>query len=146
MQMFDIVADVERYPEFLPLCESLAVKSREALGDKTRLVATMGVGYKTLRETFTTQVLLKPGEPAIDVTYLDGPFHHLENRWRFLATPGGSEIDFFIEYAFKSPMLALLMGACSIPLFGSSAKPSKHGRGRSTARRQALRLKMFSRP
>ncbi len=71
----------------------------------------MGVGFKGIREAFTTQVLLKPSEPAILVEYLDGPFHHLENRWRFLAAPGGSEIDFFIDYEFRSKMLAVLMGS-----------------------------------
>lgn len=110
-QMYDLVADVERYPEFLPLCESLTIKSREAEGQATRLIATMGVGYKSIREKFTSQVLLHPDQLAIDVAYLDGPFHHLENRWRFLEDPGGSEIDFFISYEFRSRMLAVLMGS-----------------------------------
>lgn len=110
-QMYDVVADVERYPEFLPLCESLVVKSREEVPGGSKLIATMGVGYKTIRETFTTQVRLRPDEPAIDVAYLDGPFHHLDNRWRFLAAPSGSDIDFYIEYEFRSRMLAVLMGS-----------------------------------
>lgn len=110
-QMFDVVADVERYPEYLPLCESLVVTSRDAIPGGTKLIATMGVGYKTIRENFTTQVLLRPDEPAIDVAYLDGPFHHLDNRWRFLDAPGGSDIDFYIEYEFRSRMLAVLMGS-----------------------------------
>ena len=110
-QMFDVVADVECYPEFLPLCDSLVVLSREVRADVTKLVATMGVGYQGIRQSFTTEVLLKPVEPAILVTYLDGPFHHLENRWGFLAAPGGSEIDFYIDYEFRSKMLAVLMGS-----------------------------------
>ena len=110
-QMFDVVADIERYPEFLPLCESLEVTDRDTSGRETRLVARMAVGYKGLRETFTTRVTLKPDLPAILVEYLDGPFHHLENRWRFLAAPDGSEIDFYIDYEFRSGMLALLMGS-----------------------------------
>lgn len=109
-QMYDLVADVERYPEFLPLCESLTITSREADGNATRLVATMGVGYKTIRERFASRVILRPDDLAIDVAYLDGPFHHLENRWRFLAAPDGSEIDFYISYEFRSRMLAVLMG------------------------------------
>ncbi len=111
--MFDLVADVEKYPEFLPLCEGLTVRSRkESSGGKTLLVADMTVGYKSIRETFTTQVLLKPEELAIDVKYLDGPFRYLDNRWRFLAA-GDKEctIDFYIDYAFKSRMLGVLMGS-----------------------------------
>ncbi|MGQ0672100.1 MAG: type II toxin-antitoxin system RatA family toxin [Hyphomicrobium sp.] len=111
-QMFAIVADVESYPEFLPLCESLVVESREDGSDgQASLIATMGVGYKGIREAFTTRVALRPREPAILVEYLDGPFHHLENRWRFLPHAQGSEIDFFIDYEFRSKMLAVLMGS-----------------------------------
>ncbi len=111
-QMFDVVADVEKYPGFLPMCESLTVRRREEKGDATVLTATMGVGYKAIREHFTTRVTLVPAEPRILVEYLDGPFHHLENRWRFLpGSPGGCIIDFYIEYEFRSKMLGLLMGA-----------------------------------
>jgi len=110
--MFDLVADVEKYPEFLPLCEGLTVRSRkDGGGGKSLLVADMTVGYKSIRETFTTQVLLKPEELAIDVKYLDGPFRYLDNKWRFL--PDGDAacfIDFFIDYAFKSRMLGMVMG------------------------------------
>lgn len=110
-QMFDVVADVEKYPRFLPMCESLVVRRREELDDGVRLTATMGVGYKAIREHFTTRVTLYPGEPRILVEYLDGPFRHLENRWRFLPAPSGCIVDFYIEYEFRSAMLGLLMGA-----------------------------------
>jgi coenzyme Q-binding protein COQ10 len=110
-EMYAVVADVERYPEFLPLCESLVVTSRKEQANQTVLVATMGVGYKAIRESFTTRATLSPRTPAILVEYIDGPFHHLENRWRFLPAGGGSEIDFFIDYEFRSRMLALLMGS-----------------------------------
>jgi coenzyme Q-binding protein COQ10 len=111
-EMFAVVADVERYPEFLPLCEGLEVRSREAQGGgDTILVATMTVGYRAIRESFTSRVTLRPDRNEIDVTYLDGPFSHLDNRWRFRDLPGASEIDFFIDYAFASRMLALVMGA-----------------------------------
>ena len=111
-QMFALVADVEKYPEFLPLCEALTVKSRKERDGKVLLVANMTVGYKAIRETFTTQVLLKETELAIDVQYIDGPFRYLENRWRFLPSgEGGCEVDFFIDYEFKSRMLGMLMGA-----------------------------------
>lgn len=110
-EMFDVVADVERYPEFLPLCEGLVVESRTATASGSVLVARMTVGYKAIRESFTTRVTLDPGAPQILVEYLDGPFSHLENRWRFLSAPGGCEVDFFIDYTFRSKMLALIVGA-----------------------------------
>ncbi len=111
-QMFDLVADVERYPEFLPLCEALVVRSRKERDGKILLIADMTVGYKAIRETFTTQVLLNKAERAIDVKYIDGPFKYLDNRWRFQPSEnGGCIIDFFIDYEFKSRILGALMGS-----------------------------------
>jgi coenzyme Q-binding protein COQ10 len=111
-QMFALVADVEQYPQFLPLCEGLTVRSRKERDGRTVLVAAMTVGYKAIRETFTTQVHLKPDESAIDVKYLDGPFKYLTNIWRFDAADGGAtDIHFFIDYEFKSRVLGALMGA-----------------------------------
>ena len=110
-QMYLIVADVEAYPQFLPLCEGLHVESREVTADKTTIIATMSVGYKTIRESFRTRVTLTPADPAILVEYLDGPFKRLENRWRFLPTATGSDVHFFIDYEFRSVMLSVLMGA-----------------------------------
>lgn len=111
-QMFALVADVEKYPEFLPLCEGLVVRSRKERDGKALLVADMTVGYKAIRETFTTQVLLNPAERAIDVKYLDGPFKYLDNRWRFNEMPdGGCEVHFFIDYEFKSRILGAVMGS-----------------------------------
>jgi coenzyme Q-binding protein COQ10 len=73
----------------------------------------MGIGYKTIRETFTTQVMLSPKvePPRIDVAYLDGPFHHLDNRWRFVDREHGSDVHFFIDYQFRNAMLGIVMGA-----------------------------------
>jgi len=111
-QMFDLVADVERYPEFLPLCEALTVRSRKERDGKVLLIADMTVGYKAIRETFTSQVLLKPDDLAIDVKYLDGPFKYLDNKWTFVPREeGGCDVRFFIDYEFKSRMLGALMGA-----------------------------------
>ena len=110
--MFALVADVEKYPEFLPLCEALTVRSRRERDGRSMLVADMTVGYKAIRETFTSQVHLKPDELAIDVKYLDGPFRYLTNEWRF--EPDGQEgsvVHFFIDYEFKSRVLGALMGA-----------------------------------
>ena len=111
-QMFDLVADVESYPEFLPLCEALSVRSRKNGDEKTLLIADMTVGYKAIRETFTSQVLLKPGELEIDVKYLDGPFKYLDNKWTFEPHgDGGCQVRFFIDYEFKSRILGVLMGS-----------------------------------
>ncbi len=110
--MFALVADVERYPQFLPLCEGLTVKSRREKGGKTMLLANMTVGYKAIRETFTSQVMLDPDNNIINVQYQDGPFKYLDNRWKFVPTGANScEVVFFIDYEFKSKMLGILMGS-----------------------------------
>jgi coenzyme Q-binding protein COQ10 len=112
-EMFDLVADVERYPEFVPLCERLIVKRQTEGGEGTQiLVADMTVAYGPVRQSFTSQVTLDRARLAILVEYLDGPFRQLQNRWRF--RPSGEtscEVDFFISYEFRSKTLALLMGA-----------------------------------
>ena len=111
-RMFDLVADVERYPEFLPLCDSLSVRSRKERDGKILLVADMTVGYKAIRETFTTQVLLNEAEHTIDVKYIDGPFRYLDTRWRFLAAGEGEcDVHFYIDYEFKNRILGALMGS-----------------------------------
>jgi coenzyme Q-binding protein COQ10 len=110
-QMFALVADVEKYPQFVPMCEALSVRSRKERDGVTVLVADMSVGYKAIRETFTSQVVLKPDDLVIDVKYLDGPFKYLRNRWTFAPAPaGGCDIGFDIDYEFKSRMLGALMG------------------------------------
>lgn len=111
-QMYDLVADVERYPEFLPLCESLRVLRRQPGEAQSEiLVAEMAVGYKAIRERFTTRVTLDRPNLRIVAEYIDGPFRHLENRWSFKERSGGGcDIEFFITYEFKSRTLGLLMG------------------------------------
>jgi len=111
-QMFALVADVEKYPEFLPMCEALSIRSRKERDGKALLIADMTVGYKLIRETFTSQVLLKPEENVIDVKYLDGPFRYLDNRWTFKPVEDAAycDVEFFIDYEFKSRTLGLLMG------------------------------------
>ncbi len=111
-QMFDLVADVERYPEFLPLCEGLRVLRRSQSGEGVEtLVAVMSVGYKAIRESFTTRVTLDRPRLRILVEYVNGPFSYLENRWSFVPAAGGSDVEFYITYEFKSRALGLLMGA-----------------------------------
>jgi coenzyme Q-binding protein COQ10 len=123
-RMFDLVADVERYPEFVPLCARLVVRSRSITeqGDEV-IVATMTVAYKLFRESFTSRVVLKRAARQIDVTYLDGPFKFLENRWSFEPVPsGGCRVEFFLHYEFRSRALALVMGAVFDRVFGRFAQ------------------------
>jgi coenzyme Q-binding protein COQ10 len=111
-QMYAVVADVEHYPEFLPMCTGLRITSRQETAEGTVLVATMSVGYKAIRESFTTRVTLNPSVPRVDVSYLNGPFSHLTNRWLFVDLgQRASEIDFYITYQFRSAMLGALVGA-----------------------------------
>ncbi|WP_336294162.1 type II toxin-antitoxin system RatA family toxin [Bartonella sp. CB169] len=112
-EMFNLVSDIERYPEFLPMCEALIIRSRRECGDKILLIADMTVGYKVIRETFTTQVFLQPKKNLIEVKYIDGPFRYLENRWAFyhIEDTNACNIEFFIDYEFKSKMLGLVMGS-----------------------------------
>lgn len=117
--MFALVADVERYPEFLPLCKALTLRSRENIDGKTVLTADMTVAYKFFSETFTSRVTLNHDARTILVEYLDGPFNHLENRWSFAdAGEGQCDVDFFIEYELRSPPLQLLMGGMFEQTFG----------------------------
>ncbi len=111
--MFDLVADAERYPQFLPLCEALHIRGRQTMADgREILVADMTVAFKMVRETYTSRVVLDRAANRIDVAYLDGPFEHLDNRWTFRdLEDGGCEVGFFIDYAFKSRTLSALMGA-----------------------------------
>jgi len=112
-EMFALVADVERYPEFVPLCHALKVRQRTANADGTEVViADMTVSFKLVKETFTSEVTLDRPNLKILVRYLRGPFSSLENRWTFEPRgEGASDVGFFISYEFKSRMLALLMGS-----------------------------------
>jgi coenzyme Q-binding protein COQ10 len=113
--MFDLVADVEQYPQFVPLCQTLSVRKRslDAQG-RDVLLCDMKVGYKAIRESLVSRVTLDRAKMKILVEYVDGPFSHLENTWHFVADgPDDSacRVDFYIDYDFSSRMLALLMGA-----------------------------------
>lgn len=111
-EMFDLVADVEHYPEFVPLCESLRVRKRMKENGKEIIVADMTVAYKLVRETFTSRVTLDRSKLEILVEYLEGPFRRLNNNWSFRAVEKGvCDVRFFIAYEFRSRMLGILMGA-----------------------------------
>ena len=112
-EMFDLVADAERYPEFVPLCQALKIRQRRQNGDGTEtIVADMTVSFKLIKETFSSEVTLDRAGRKINVRYLRGPFSTLENRWTF--EPKGEslcDVSFFIAYEFKNRMLAILMGS-----------------------------------
>lgn len=112
-EMFALVADVERYPEFVPLCADLHVREREMRDDGVVvLIASMTVAYKVLEETFTSRVTLDPRHNRVDVEYVDGPFRHLVNRWRFKEVSASScDVDFYVSYEFASRSLQFLVGA-----------------------------------
>jgi len=112
-QMFDLVADVERYPEFVPLCSALKVRQRTPKPDGTEVVvADMTVSFKLVRESFTSRVTLDRANLKILVEYLQGPFRSLENRWTFEAKGDDAcDVGFFIAYEFRSRVLAMLMGS-----------------------------------
>ncbi|MFH5923744.1 type II toxin-antitoxin system RatA family toxin [Roseomonas xinghualingensis] len=104
-QMFDLVADVRRYPEFLPWCVGAQVVSRT----DSELIADLTIGFKMFRETFRSRVTLDRPQ-HVHVEYLTGPFRYLNNHWRFAPAPGGTDVDFFVDFEFKSRLLQAVIG------------------------------------
>ena len=103
-QLYDLVADVEKYPRFLPWCVAARVRKREA----RLLVADLAIGFRVIRENFTSRVTLTPEGPEgmrIDTVHADGPFRNLDSTWIFRPHEGGCEIDFHVAFAFRSPIL-----------------------------------------
>ncbi len=106
-QLYRLVADVERYPEFLPWCLAARVRRREA----DLLVADLVIGFKMIRDRFTSRVRLDEAGRKIHVTYLDGPFKYLNNHWVFMEHEDGCLIDFYVDFEFRSRILQKLMEA-----------------------------------
>jgi len=109
--MYAIVADVGRYPEFLPWVTSLTVKSREWIDTREMLLAEMSVGFGALSERYTSRVMLDPERRRIDVAQTDGPFRVLENHWQFTPDPKGCRVDFAIAFEFRSRLLDAIASA-----------------------------------
>lgn len=112
-EMYALIADVGRYPEFLPWCAAARVRETRPLEDGAGTVvdADLIISFKVYRERFGSRVTLRPQARTIDVEYLDGPFRYLRNHWRFLDAPGGGcEIDFFVDFEFRSAILQKLIG------------------------------------
>jgi coenzyme Q-binding protein COQ10 len=135
--MFDLVADIERYPEFVPLCRAIRVQRRSQLGDREVVVAEMTVAYKLIRESFSSRVTLDREQRTILVEYLNGPFSRMENRWVFRpvdsrtgkgadAAEAACDVEFFISYEFRSRTLGLLMGAMFDAAFRRFASAFEH--------------------
>ncbi len=105
--LFDIVSDIEKYPEFLPWCIACRIKEQK----NNTIIADMAVGYKFFRETFNCKVILDPDAKTIDVSYISGPLKHLSNAWTFKDIDDGEacEVDFYLDYAFKSTVLQKIM-------------------------------------
>src|ERR1700749_1782815 len=105
-QMFDLVADVERYPEFVPLCQALKIRQRTPQADGTEIViADMTVSFKLVRETFPSRVTLDRPNLKILVEYLKGPFSNLENRWTFEPkSETECDVGFYLAFELKGPM------------------------------------------
>ena len=99
--LYDLVADVRSYPQFLPWCMAARVRHE----DESQLAADLIIGFQMFRERFTSYVNLKPESLEIDVKYAEGPFKYLSNRWRFLPHPDGCEIDFYVDFEFNSRLL-----------------------------------------
>ncbi len=110
-RMFSVVADVERYPEFLPGVVALRVKSRQTEGGRDILLAEMAVGYRALRERYTSRVTLDPAARTIDVVAIDGPFHRLENHWRFIPEGAMTRTEFKVAFEFSNRLLQKAAGA-----------------------------------
>lgn len=107
--LYDVVADVERYPEFLPGCRALRILTRTTTDEGDVLQAEMTAGAGPWKERYISRVLLQPDICRITVTQSAGPFRHLDNRWSFRDTPQGAEVSFFIAFAFRNPLFAAAM-------------------------------------
>ncbi len=112
-QLFALVADVERYPEFLPWCVGARIRERR----EDLIIADLIIGFRMFRERFTSRVALNPPR-RIDVTYAEGPFRYLDNHWNFAPAPGGCRVDFFVDFEFRSRLLQRVIEV----LFGEAVR------------------------
>lgn len=104
-QMYDLVADVGQYPEFLPWTAAARVRSTQEDGEKTIMLADLVISFKVFRERFGSRVVLWPNAEQIDTSYIDGPFRHLESSWKFKDIDGGCEVSFSVNFEFRNRLL-----------------------------------------
>ncbi len=104
-QMYDLVADVTRYPEFLPWTAAARIRSTEDHGGHRIMLAELVISFKVFRERFASRVILWPDAMKIDTEYLDGPFHHMRSNWAFVGSAGGCDLSFHVDFEFRSRLL-----------------------------------------
>ena len=109
-EMYDLVADVESYPKFLPWCAAARIRSVTPDGTKEVMDADLVISFKVFRERFTSRVVLDHGAYTIDTEYLDGPFRYMKSNWAFRDVDGGCEVSFFVDFAFRNIVLQRLIG------------------------------------
>ena len=110
-QMYDLIADIKSYPEFLPWCSAVRIRDdRRGADGKGVIEADLVISFKVFRERFGSRVTLDPEAGTIDVAYLDGPFRYLDNHWRFTPDGDGCLVDFFVDFEFKSRTLQAIIG------------------------------------
>lgn len=109
-QMYDLVADVARYPEFLPWTSAARIRSVEEMGDHKELLADLVINFKLFRESFGSRVRLWPEERRIETDYIEGPFKHMRSEWRFRDVPGGVEVSFWTDFEFRNRLLQKAAG------------------------------------
>ena len=110
-QMYDLVADVDKYPQFLPWCAAARIRRRVPHGDGSELMeADLVISFKVFRERFGSRVILHPGPMKIDTEYLDGPFRYMKSNWAFKDVEGGCEVAFFVDFEFKNAILQGIIG------------------------------------
>ncbi len=104
-QMYDLVADVEGYPQFLPWTAAARIRSVDDQGDHSVMLADLVISFKVFRERFGSRVTLWPERKRIDTAYIDGPFRYMESRWEFADVEGGCEVRFFVDFEFRNRLL-----------------------------------------
>ncbi len=109
-QMYELVADVANYPQFLPWCAAARIRKNVPQGAATLLEADLVISFKVFRERFGSRVLLWPQEQKIDTEYLDGPFKYMKSNWAFTPAEGGCEVEFFVDFEFKNAILQKIIG------------------------------------
>ena len=108
--MFDLVADVAKYPEFLPWCAAARIRKRYEQGEAEVMEADLVISFKVFRERFGSRVTLWPAEMKIDTSYIDGPFRYLDSTWRFEDTEVGCKVSFDVEFEFRNAILQRVIG------------------------------------
>jgi coenzyme Q-binding protein COQ10 len=109
-EMYGLVADVARYPEFLPWTAAARIRSRKDHGDHQVMDADLVISFKVFRERFGSRVVLRPATREIETEYIDGPFKHMKSAWAFRDVDRGCEVTFFVDFEFKTAILQKLIG------------------------------------